>query len=199
MRLLILRHGATRANDLHRYAGRRTDEPLSERGVEQCRRAGVDERVRRVYASPMLRALQTARLCFPNAEVVPVPGLEEFDFGDFEGRSADQMADDEAYRAWVDDCCRGTCPGGESRDDFARRTRRALDGLLRACADEREGPVVVVAHGGTVMAALDGFYDKSVGNCEGYVATVRLLEEGFLLEDARRFGTLAEAAEVSRP
>lgn len=185
MRVLLLRHGATAGNEEHRYVGRRTDEPLSSRGVEQCGHLGVWSRMGKVYASPLLRAQQTAQLCFPHARVVPVPGLEEFDFGEFEGRTADEMADDAAYRTWVETNCEGTCPGGESLADFVARTKLALTRLLFDAAKNGEEKVVVVAHGGTVMAALDGFHHKHVGNCEGYLCAARFEKNTVTLKELR--------------
>lgn len=187
MRVTLLRHGATPGNELRRYAGSRTDEPLSDAGVRQCERLGADPSVSRVYVSPLLRARQTARLCFPEAELVEVPGLAEFDFGDFEGRSADEMADDASYRAWVESNCEAPCPGGESRDDFARRTKAALAWALRDARSRGHERVVVVAHGGTIMAALDGFYHKHARNCEGYVADVEWRGDVPTLVRERRF------------
>jgi alpha-ribazole phosphatase len=176
MRLVLIRHAATAGNEAHRYVGKRTDEPLSAEGRRQCERAGAYPSVDRVYVSPQLRARQTAELCFPHARQVVVPGIEEFDFGVFERRTADEMADDVRYRRWVESGCVAPCPGGETRDEFARRTQDALCQLLKDAARRKEGLVVVVAHGGTIMAALDGFYDKHVRNCEGYEA--RVLIEG---------------------
>lgn len=178
MRLVLVRHGSTAGNEARRYVGRRTDEPLSPKGMEQCRCAGSFEQVGKVYASPMLRARQTAELCFPCAEIVCVPGLEEFDFGVFEGRCPDNMEHDATYRAWVDGNCEGQCPGGETRDDFARRTKDALARVLLGACERKEDLVVVVAHGGTIMAALNGFYHKHVGNCEGYAVIVQVSNDG---------------------
>ena len=109
MRLLICRHGATSSNEAHRYLGR-TDEPLSATGRTQCMRAGVFPQVQRVYVSRLARARESAQICFPQAELIEVAGLEEFDFGAFEGRSAAEMYDDPVYRAWVDGGCTGACP-----------------------------------------------------------------------------------------
>ncbi|MBQ9005763.1 MAG: histidine phosphatase family protein [Atopobiaceae bacterium] len=182
MELFLMRHGATQGNELHRYVGRGSDEPLSEVGKAQCKEAGACLHARRVYVSPMLRARQTAQICFPHANLIPVPGLEEFDFGCFEGKSAQDMEDDEAYRAWVDGWCTGRCPGGESRAEFVLRTASALEGLLSHAAEREERRVIVVAHGGTIMAALSSFADGSaldddyfgwqVGCCEGYSCMV---------------------------
>ena len=185
MRLVIVRHGATAGNEAHRYVGRRTDEPLSDAGRLQCLAAGVYPQVSRVYVSSLLRARQTAEICFPAALQVVVPGIEEFDFGVFEGRTADEMADDVRYRAWVESGCVMPCPGGDAREEFARRTKDALYRLLREASARQEELVVVVAHGGTIMAALDGFYHKHANNCEGYVARVLMAGKRVLLVDDR--------------
>lgn len=183
MELVLLRHGATEGNERRAYVGR-TDEPLSAAGIEQARRAGSIPDVELTYVSPLARARQTAAICFPNARQVTVPDLREIDFGDFEGRTANQMADDPAYRAWVDGWCEGTCPNGESRSDFVVRTWAAVRRILLAAANAGESRVVIVAHGGTVMTVMSelaraagektDYFSWHVGNCEGYVADVAL-------------------------
>jgi alpha-ribazole phosphatase len=202
MRLYLMRHGATAGNELRRYVGRASDEPLSETGVTQCARAGSFAQVELVYASPQQRAVQTARLCFPEARVVEVAGLEEYDFGDFEGRSASDMVDDAAYRAWVDGGCVARCPGGESREEYVRRTNAALADLLKQASQRGEERVFVVAHGGTIMAALselcdevpsggDRYFGWHVGCCEGYEANVHLVGGAIRLSRPTRFTRLA--------
>lgn len=178
LELLLMRHGSTEGNELRRYVGRRTDEPLSELGHAQCLERGVFPEVGKVYVSPALRARQTAAICFPNAEQQVVDGLEEFDFGAFEGRTADEMAQDDEYRAWVDGWCVGRCPRGESRADFVRRVNGVLEQLLQEAAERGETRVIVVAHAGTIMAALhrfatehareDGYFEWQVPPCGGY-------------------------------
>lgn len=201
MRLYLMRHGATAGNELHRYVGRTTDEPLSETGVSQCAKAGSFAQVGLVYASPQLRAVQTARLCFPAACVVEVAGLEEFDFGDFEGKSAQDMEDCTPYRLWVDGGCVGRCPGGESRAEFVARSNAALTSLLVQASQRGEERVIVVAHGGTIMAALselcdevpsggDRYFGWHVGCCEGYEADVYLVGGTVRLSRPARFTKL---------
>ena len=205
MRLLIMRHGSTAGNAARRYVGRQTDEPLSEEGRAACLHAGICPLVDTVYVSPLLRARQTAQLCFPHACLCPVPGLEEYDFGIFEGKSYRDMEHDPAYRAWVDGGCVGTCPGGESRAEFVARSNAALASLLRRAAAHDEREVTVVAHGGTIMAAFSSFahdapgtvppgigdyFAWQVGTCEGYVATVSIDGDRMQLLDAERFERL---------
>ena len=85
-------------------------------------------------------------------------GLEEMDFGDFEGRSANDMEHDPAYRAWVDTMCQGPCPNGESQTQFIRRVTAAFARLLDAAA-VKETNLTIVAHGGTQLVVLSAFAD----------------------------------------
>ena len=194
-----MRHGATAGNEEHRYVGKRTDEPLSDAGRAQCARAQVPVTmpVGMVYASPLLRAQQTAQLCFLQARVIALAGLEEFDFGAFEGRTAQQMEHDADYRLWVHGNCMGKCPGGESWEDFRTRSNAALASLLQDALANDVREVVVVTHSGTIMAAMSTFAKSGdsqgpfvwhAGNCCGYVVNVIARNRGFVFEDIRSFG-----------
>ena len=157
MKLVMMRHGATASNAQRRYIGINNDEALSEEGRAQCLCAGCFPAVSQVYTSPLLRARQTASICFPQAAIEVVAGLEEYDFGMFEGHNAEEMADWAAYRSWVDGNCMGTCPGGESRETYLQRTNSALLSVLEAARKRDEQQVIIVAHGGTIMAAFSTF------------------------------------------
>lgn len=150
MRLRLIRHGLTALGELGKYQGR-LDAGLSEGGRARLRQA--EQSPRQVYVSPALRARETAAILFPDALQLVVPDLREMDFGAFEGRSWREMEDDPAYRAWVDGNCEGRCPGGEDRAGFSARVCAALQAILDAESGGAEA--VVVAHGGTQMAALE--------------------------------------------
>ena len=202
MRLVLVRHGATAGNAQRRYVGRRTNEPLSEEGRAQCARLGELAGVRLVWVSPLTRARQTARLCFPQAEQRVVDDLAECDFGVFEGRTAQEMEHDVAYRSWVDGGCMGRCPGGESAAEHARRSNAALARVLFEARDRGSEAVFVVAHGGTIMAAMHEFLPEAscgrdyflwhVGNAEGVIADVRIEDDVVSLVAARHFTLLRE-------
>ena len=152
MRIDLIRHGETAYTAQGRYQGA-SDLPLSPEGRAALGPAGFCPPV--VYASPMARAVETARLLFPAARVVAVPGLEELSFGRFEGRTFRELAEDRDYRAWVEGGCRGRCPGGtEDRETFVRRTCGAFLPLVEGALRRGEERLVVVAHGGTQMAVL---------------------------------------------
>lgn len=148
MTIWLVRHGRTRFNDERRYQGR-LDVPLSPAGAAELLCADFSPDT--VYVSPLRRAQQTADVVFPHARKIVVPDFAEMDFGAFEGRTADEMADDPAYRAWVDGGAVDPCPGGESFTTFFDRVNAAFGALLDDCKEET---LVIVAHGGTLCALM---------------------------------------------
>ena len=181
MNIYIIRHGETAGNVFKKYVGR-TDEPLSDIGIEYVKKSGISPGVKKVYVSPMLRVKMTASIKFPNAAQIVMDGLREFDFGDFEYRSAGEMADDPAYREWVDGYCAGTPPGGEDRERFSQRVRLAFERIVGLSAGD--GNVFIVAHGGTIMSIMDRYavpekpyFEWFTANCGGYRARLILSEQ----------------------
>ncbi len=154
MTVWLLRHGMTADNALGRYQGRR-DTPLSPEGVRALRPADFSPAT--VYVSPLRRAVQTAQILFPAAALVTVGDLAEMDFGDFDGKTADEMAGDPAYRAWVEQGCSTRCPNGETRAEFCSRSCRAFAALVEQAAAEGRESLVIVAHGGTLRAVMERF------------------------------------------
>ena len=148
MKIYLIRHGLTRLSEEKRYQGA-LDEGLSDRGRAALMKA--DFVPERVYVSPMQRATETAAILFPESAQIALSDLREMDFGAFEGRGWWEMENDPAYRAWVDGGCTGRCPGGEDRAAYSARVCGTLEALLQSGED----PLVIVAHGGTQMAALE--------------------------------------------
>ena len=151
MRVWLIRHGLTELGAEKRYQGS-TDTPLSDAGRLALQ---PDDRFARVYCSPLLRAVETARILFPSAEKRMVPDLHEMDFGAFEGRGWWEMEQDAAYRAWVEGGCVGKCPGGEDREGFSARVQAAFAALVERERAASASDLAIVAHGGTQMAVLE--------------------------------------------
>lgn len=178
MELLLLRHAQTAGNLERRYVGR-TDEPLCPAGRALAAASGIDPDLGLVYVSPLLRAAETAAIKFPLARQIVLPDLREMDFGVFEYRTADEMAEDTAYTSWVERGCTTPCPGGEGLADFQARTCRGFTKGVEDALNRGLHKLVIVAHGGTVMAIMSRFahpprpyFDWAVGNCGGYRATL---------------------------
>lgn len=177
MLIYLLRHGLTEYNAQKRYQGQR-DIPLSPEGLAQLRRADIDPKV--VYISTLQRTRQTAEVLFPDAELVPVDGLKEMCFGSFEGRNYIEMEHDPDYQAWVAANCESSCPDGERKDDFSDRVCRTFAALVDKALADGEEMLVILAHGGTQMAALErygvprrSYYRWCGPNAGGYVLDAR--------------------------
>ena len=177
MLIYLLRHGLTEYNAQKRYQGQR-DIPLSEEGCRELRRADIDPKV--VYISTLQRTAQTARVLFPNAKLIPVDGLKEMCFGSFEGRSYVEMEHDPDYLAWVASNCERRCPDGERKDQFCERICTTFAALVDQALAEGEQMLVILAHGGTQMAALDryavphrDYYEWCAPNAGGFVLDAR--------------------------
>ncbi|MCR5598736.1 MAG: histidine phosphatase family protein [Lachnospiraceae bacterium] len=152
MLIWLIRHGETEYNKEKRYQGQ-TDVPLSAEGRAAIKRAHFDPEL--VYTSPLSRAVETADIIFPESPKVRVEDIKEMNFGIFEGRNYMEMETDPDYRKWIDSEGRMQCPGGESREEFSRRANSALDVLIKETLDTGRNSLVVVTHGGIIMAWME--------------------------------------------
>ena len=185
MLIYLLRHGLTEYNAQKRYQGQR-DIPLSPEGLAQLRRADIDPKV--VYISTLQRTSQTGEVLFPDEELVPVDGLKEMNFGRFEGQTFVQVEQDPEYLAWVQENEHAAHPDGERRSDFCNRVCKTLADLIDKALAEGQERRVIVAHGGTQMAALErfgvprrSFHDWCGPNAGGYVLDARDWPEQHIL------------------
>ncbi|MCR5845990.1 MAG: histidine phosphatase family protein [bacterium] len=187
MKLLMLRHCPTEGNLLKKYIGR-TDEPLCDEGREMARRIGVYDQVECVFTSPYKRAIETAEICFPNARKIVIDGFREYDFGDFDGLSFTDLADNPVYREWVEGNCEAGCPNGDSKESSMERANRAFRTLVNDLATTYEDKVlIIVTHNGVIMSVFSSYvrdsydmdyFDWSVRNGEGYIADVNVGADG---------------------
>ncbi|HWR24246.1 MAG TPA: histidine phosphatase family protein [Feifaniaceae bacterium] len=150
MNLLLMRHGQTEWNHTMRTQGR-TDIPLDETGRAQAALAAErlkDARLDAVYASPLLRARQTAEaVAGPHGlPVIEHPLLVERDFGIWEGEEFSALANKypDALRLWREDPVACTPENAESLTDVLHRCTAFLE-ELRARHGEEE-TVLVVSH-----------------------------------------------------
>ena len=173
MLIYLLRHGLTEYNAQKRYQGQR-DIPLSPEGAAQLRKADFDPDV--VYVTPLQRTSQTAKIVFPHAKLVVVDGLKEMCFGSFEGRNYIEMEHDPDYLAWVAANCESPCPDGETKAAFCDRICAAFSALVDKSLADGEEMLVILAHGGTQMAAMEhyalphkDYYEWCAPNAGGFV------------------------------
>lgn len=149
MKLFLLRHGLTEANERRLYYGR-TDLPLSEAGRAALRACAAPPAVTRYFTSGFLRTEQTLEILCGSVPHTVLPGLREMDFGTFEMKSYMELKDDPAFRRWCEgDNEANRCPGGESANEV---TQRALAALSPVLADGLD--TLCVTHGGVIAGVL---------------------------------------------
>jgi probable phosphoglycerate mutase len=165
-RVFLVRHGATELTAEDRFAGA-IDVQLSDVGraqVQSLARRLAREKIDAVYASPMSRTMETARiLAEPHSlEVAPRPDLREINHGRWEGleRSKVEASFPEEYAAWEADPYTSAPEGGETG---LAVTARALPALLAIVAEHQklgDQTVLVVSHKATIrllLSAILGF------------------------------------------
>lgn len=107
----------------------------------------------RIVASDLARSREAARVLAAawDRPLAVDARLRELHFGRWEGRAWAEIeaADGPALQAWMTDWVGVPPPGGESFRDLLARTAAALAELARS-----KGDVAVVAHAGTVRAAV---------------------------------------------
>ena len=159
--LWLIRHGKTKGNTEHRYVGT-VDEPLCGTGIRELsdlKMSAAYPAPETVFVSPMIRCRETAQILFPAARQVVIPGMQECDFGEFEYKNYEEMNGYPVYQEWIDSGGRAGFPGGESMEDFSDRIGAAFERMLCQVSLGDDAPIVLVCHGGSIMAILDRYSD----------------------------------------
>lgn len=104
-----------------------------------------------LISSPLLRARSTAEAIWGRSPDRMLEDLVEQDFGDWDGKRWDEITAQADTLGFWRDAAAIAPPGGESFVDQCQRVRRAVATL---CRDYPNADLAVVAHAGTIRAAL---------------------------------------------
>lgn len=184
--LLLVRHGATSANEQKPYIlqGDSMDLPLSPNGQEQARAVGnflAPFPVKHVYCSTMLRARQTAGEIarHHHLEIQPIDGITECAVGKWEGMdwTSIEAQYPEECRRFLENPAEIPYLGGESYGDVQRRVMPILERLL----DQHRGKLItVVAHNvvnRVIISQLLGFELKRAKELHQQNCCVNLIQK----------------------
>jgi alpha-ribazole phosphatase len=158
-RLVVIRHGHTEGNETARYIGK-TDIPLSKNGLNEIENIAKEFEypyVKKVYSSPTLRCIQTARILFPDTELVTLDGIRELDFGKFENRSVEELIDLPEYKEWLKGGLDKRPPNGESMEELCVRTYKALNEIVMDMMNDGITHSAVITHAGIISNMLSCF------------------------------------------
>lgn len=180
--LVFIRHGATKSNREHRYLGS-ADESLLEDGIDKLKENLALKKYPQpdiVFSSPMIRCQETAKLLYPDKQALLIPEWREMNFGDFEGKNFEELKSDQRYQEWINSNGCLPFPNGEDRKEFIVRSVNGLQKMIEQLRSIEAETVVMVVHGGTIMAILSHccggeYFDYQVDNGNGYLCKVTLL------------------------
>jgi broad specificity phosphatase PhoE len=157
-RLFLIRHGRSTWNAVKRIQGH-ADPPLDRVGREQARCLAErlrGEEIAMFYASPLLRARETADIIGEALDVPVAPDerLKEHGVGDITGLTWEQIGEQypDVAQCWAEDPENLKIPGAEESAPFRARVVAAFDDIVARHAEETAG---VVTHGGTLGTFLN--------------------------------------------
>ncbi len=154
----LIRHGQTQANLDGRYIGR-TDEPLSPEGLTGLLDMKTQYRYpggTRFFSSPLTRCRQTLEVLYPGCRIEVSEGLAECDFGEWDGKSAAHLKQDDRFRRWL----AGEAveiPGGETGEQFQQRVMAAFEALVEDLMRHKDTEAVICTHGGVIMMLMAAY------------------------------------------
>lgn len=156
LKIHLIRHGATDANYKGQYIGCKTDLPLAPEGLNELRLMKDDidyPEIQKLYSSPMLRCKQSAAVLYPDMPIFTVDNLKEYDFGDFEGKTAKELELHPKFKDWTSGKL-STTPNGEDNTEFIKRLCLGLNQIIVDMLNEGIESAAVLMHGGAIMMLL---------------------------------------------
>lgn len=177
MKVSIIRHGMTEANERRLYCGY-TDLPLSEQGKRSLvtlKEIVVYPTAAMYTTSGLTRTSETLRILYGRKPDVIIEEFREMDFGEFEMKSYDDLKNKPEYQNWINDENSAACHRGESRDIFENRVIAGLNKLSVMGIES----FVVVCHGGVIVSIMErlfpgqkNFYEWQPGFGRGYTIDI---------------------------
>ncbi|MCU0521953.1 MAG: histidine phosphatase family protein [Anaerolineae bacterium] len=167
MRLYFVRHGESTANLLHEFSNSGVKHPLTSEGIEQAHavaRSLSGLPIQRIYASPVMRAVQTAQVLADRlrAPLEITEALREWNVGIYEGTTDPvgwewhtRVQDDWFIRRNYD----SRMPEGESFNEIRERFVPFVESLVQDDNDP-DRCVVLVGHGGLYTAMLPAILEN---------------------------------------
>ncbi|MEB3357388.1 MAG: histidine phosphatase family protein [Synechococcales bacterium] len=175
LKLYLLRHGETTLSRTGGYCGA-LDPELTPAGLQMAQAFAEAYRTipwAGVYVSPMKRAIATAKpLCEAiNIDMQIREGLQEIHFGEWEGKSTDEVKQqyEEDYVRWLTEPAWNPPTGGETAVELASRASLVIAEIEEK---HRDGNVLVVSHKATIRVILCSLLGIDLGRYRDRITTL---------------------------
>ncbi len=151
----FLRHGEVEGGSYYRGS---TDDLLTKQGWQQMEQAVADQHWDQVISSPLHRCLDFAQQL--NIPLSIEPNLQEICFGDWEGKTANQINSDELFNFYQDPI-NNTPNNGESYLGFEARIKQAWEMLI----ENHQGKhLLIITHAGVIRSLFSILLNLSIEN-----------------------------------
>lgn len=179
-KLHLIRHGMTEGNENGQYIGH-TDLKITTNGIielENLKNEGIYPKSDLVFSSPLSRAVDTAKIIYPDKEILINHNFKEIDFGEFEGKTPNDLKDRQDYADWLAGKL-PSAPGGEAAADFAARLCTGIGETVKYMMSNDCYSAAIVMHGGAIMTLLAvaalprrKMSEWACGNGRGYTISI---------------------------
>ncbi len=177
----IIRHGITQGNQERWYYGS-SDIPLANEGIDaltELAKSGVypNGENAQYFTSGMVRTEQTFFLIYGNTPHGQIHELQEFNFGDFEKKSYEELKDIAAYQEWINGEVENglnvnPAPNGDSSAAFRNRIRKGFEilkgkhELLELSLRHKglQAHTIMICHGGVIAAIMTENFEGEKSN-----------------------------------
>ncbi|MER2148407.1 MAG: histidine phosphatase family protein [Ruminococcus sp.] len=152
----LIRHGAIDETLSGKYIGT-TDPPLSDKGKLALKKLAFTHAYPQppvVFSSPLKRCTQTCAVLFPERKPLVIADLSECNFGEWEGKTAEELKGSEDFQKWLAGDNSVKPPRGESNADFVRRVCKIFESIVEGLMKTGSTECAVVTHGGVIMTLL---------------------------------------------
>lgn len=152
----LFRHGLTKGNLNAQYIGH-TDLPLTTDSISELRSIRAHHHypaVDAVFSSPLKRCKDSATIMFANSNIITIDDFIEYNFGEFEGLTAEQLKNNDDFRQWLHGDMESRPPYGESNAEFVSRVCSAFEKVIDGCIKTGTNHIAIVGHAGVLMTIL---------------------------------------------
>ncbi len=155
----LIRHGLTQSNLDGKYIGH-IDVPLCDQGRLQLAQMVKDyeyPKADALFCSPLSRCVETAKILYGDMEPIIIPELIEYNFGEFEGKTAEELQNNEQFSLWLSGGADFAPPFGESNAQFGKRIYNTFIKIVNGLIKTGTTSASIITHGGVIMAILQCF------------------------------------------
>lgn len=167
-----------------KYVGQ-LDMPAAKEGLEEIENLKNNKhypKVMAVYSSPLKRCIQTAKILYPNNQLIIFDNFKDMNLGDFAGKSFDELKNNDIFISWLNNSNTANIPNGETTQEFVMRIIDAFDNLLKIMMQEKLNNIALITHGGVIMSLLAALgipqapiQQWATNNGEGYTVFVNAM------------------------